>query len=142
MPALDLDLIRRVEALPVCRPDPEVTPQSSSRRSRPFMDKLVDEVLHANVVEGVVFRTVAARVQAAAPERDSTFTDNDASAGIILALGDTVIWAKQLHLEVVEVETDQGGTVDPGVLAHLMSLQSTLHAALRQAIDIHRRLHT
>jgi hypothetical protein len=138
---MDLSLLRRIEALPVCQPDPEVTPGAPSRQSVSYMDELTEEVLHANLPEGVVMRIAVARIRAATPTRDLTFTGNDASAGAVLALADTLVWFKQLHLEVIGVETDAHGSVDPGVLAHLMSVQGTLHACLRQAIDIHRRLH-
>lgn len=132
--------VDEAEALPVCG-GMDLTGGEPSPRSAPFVDRLVDETSVFHPVSAVVLRPVLARLVAETPTRDLTFVNNDASAGLIVALADAMVWARQLRDEVIEVQMDAVGSIDPGVMVHLMDAQGLLQVLFRQAVEIHARLH-
>lgn len=139
--AIRLRRTKQAEVLPVCQSDPGLAVGTPGARSTGFCQAFIEETLEWDIQEGVVLRALIPKILAVAPGRDSTFVDNDASAGAIFALVDASVWLRQLHIEVLEVARDDVQSIDSGVFMHLVNAEASIHVLLRQIIDVHRRLH-
>lgn len=132
--------IAEAEALPVCT-EASTEPGAPSSRTESFVGRLVDETIAGNPVPGVVLRAVVGRILVASPGRDRTFCGNDASAGVIEAISDAMVWTRQLQEEVLQCQMDAVGSVDARAMISLLDVAGLLQVTLRQAIEVHARLH-
>lgn len=127
-------------SLPVCV-EPDLNPKQASLRTESFVQRLVDETVMGNPVAGVVLRACVSRLLAKEPGRDQTFVGNDASAGVVVAVADALVWSRQLQEEVVQCQLDAIGSVDPRAMVALLDVIGSLQVLLRQAVEVHARLH-